>query len=106
MDLPSRVLGDHGVENVDIPAARFIMIASSWKECSQPAYSAIMADVNRVLSAHYKDVFKFLQESMLLDSQNEVHLFALHFVYLPHINASLQEFKCQWNHHCLRTADH
>ena len=46
---------------------------------------SLWAKVNRVLSALYTDVFEFLQERMLLDSLNKVHLFALHFVYLPPI---------------------
>jgi len=30
-------------------------------------------------------------------------LFSLHFVYLPEINRSLQEFVNQWNHHGIST---
>ena len=43
---------------------------------------------------------------MLLDPHNEEHLFALHFVFQPRINASLAEFKQQWNHHGMRTTGH
>ena len=64
------------------------------------------AEVNRVLSALYKGIFNFLQERMLLDPPNEEHLFALHFVFLPRINASLSEFKQQWNDHGMRTTRH
>ncbi|XP_028408223.1 uncharacterized protein LOC114530807 [Dendronephthya gigantea] len=66
----------------------------------------LWAEVNRVLSSPYKDIYQFLKERTLLDSLNEVHLFALHFVYLPRTNASLTEFACQWNHHGLRTMNH
>ena len=58
------------------------------------------------MSALYKDLFQFLENSELLDSLNEVDLLALHYVYLPRINASLVEFKSQWNHHGIRTANH
>ena len=54
----------------------------------------------------YKETFKFLEENTLLDSLNEVHLFCLHFVYLPRINASLEEFRNQWNYHGIRTCNH
>ena len=64
------------------------------------------AEVNRVLSALYKGIFNFLQERMLLDPLNADHLFALHFVFLPRINASLSEFKQQWNDHGMRTTRH
>ena len=66
----------------------------------------LWAEVNRVLSALYIGIFKFLEERMLLDPLDEQHLFALHLVYLPRINASLSEFREQRNHHGLRTSGH
>ena len=55
------------------------------------------------MSALYKDLFGFLEKNGLLDSLDEVDLFALHYVFLPRINASLSEFTSQWNHHGIRT---
>ncbi|XP_028404454.1 uncharacterized protein LOC114527067 [Dendronephthya gigantea] len=66
----------------------------------------LWAEVNRVMTALYKDLFKFLERSEQLDSLNEVHLFALQYVFLPRINVSLAEFRRQWNHHGMRTANH
>lgn len=51
----------------------------------------LWAEVNRVSSALYKDVFQLLENSGTLDALSESHLFALQFVYLPRINASLTE---------------
>ena len=32
-----------------------------------------------------------------------MHLFTLHFIYMPHINISLQRFREGWNNHKVRT---
>ena len=42
----------------------------------------------------------------LLHSANEVHFYALHYVYLPRINQSLTRFSEGWNNHGIRTAQH
>ena len=42
--------------------------------------------------------------SLILISHREFDLFALHYNYLPRINASLEQFVEQWNFHGIRTA--
>ena len=37
----------------------------------------------------------------ILDIDNEVHMFSLHYVYLPQINVSLEYFIQAWNNHPL-----
>jgi len=44
-----------------------------------------------------------MEQLDLLNPVNEVHIFALHYVYIPCVNKSLQEFKNGWNHHQIRT---
>lgn len=56
--------------------------------------------MNRVVTTYYKHIFHFLEDSCLLNSHSEFDLFALHNIYLPRINASLE----QWNFHGIRTA--
>jgi hypothetical protein len=47
-----------------------------------------------------------LEDRGLLDSLNDIHLFALHYVYLPRVNKTLEGFVQGWNNHNIRTAGH
>jgi hypothetical protein len=38
-----------------------------------------------------------------LDPDDEVHLMALHFIYIPKINEAIEQFVDQWNNHPLST---
>ena len=44
------------------------------------------------MTALYKDLFEYLERNNLLDLLNEIHLYALHYVFLPRINKSIDEF--------------
>ncbi len=44
-------------------------------------------------------LFCYLEEEYLLNSENEIHVFALHYVYLTRINQALQQFSVAWNEH-------
>ena len=39
----------------------------------------------------------------VLDCENAVHIFVVHYCFLDRINASLQSFVSDWNHHPVRT---
>ena len=54
----------------------------------------------------YYRLFYYLEQNQLLDALNEIHLFALHYVYIPRINQALRCFQDGWNHHGIRTAQH
>lgn len=66
----------------------------------------LWVDVYRSVLIIYYRLFYYLEQNGLLDALNDIHLYALHYVYLPRINESLKRFQQGWNHHGIRTARH
>ena len=60
-------------------------------------------DVFRCFGDVFYYTFESMEESGLLDVTNPLHLFVLHYVYLPRINAAIDSFVEAWNKHPKRT---
>ena len=62
-------------------------------------------DIHCQVTKQFYDQFYILESdpNILLNSDNALHLFALHYVYLPIINDRLDLFRRAWNGHKLRT---
>ena len=106
---PSRVRVDKGVENVLVcetmvnfcvegrgsfiagPSTRNQRIERLWRE------------VFRCVELFFYYLFYALEQKGLLDVNNNLHLFILHFVFLPRINFSLKRFMMTFNDHKIRT---
>ena len=60
-------------------------------------------DVFRYAIRLYYRLFYFLEDSCLLNPVVPEHIYSLHYVYLPRINKTLNDFCDGWNFHGVRT---
>jgi len=106
---PLRIRTDHGTENVLV--ARYMLerhgIAKNpvitGKSVHNQRIERLWVDVFIYVAQYFRNLFYYLESEYGLDPNDEEHLFALHFVYMPRINKMLEEFLSSWNNHGLRT---
>lgn len=107
--LPSRVRSDYGGENSQI--ALFMNLVQGVERRSHITGESVhnqrierlWRDVFLHVLQPFYDTFYNLENSDLLDPEDDIHKISLHIVFLPEIQRRLNNFRDAWNNHSLRT---
>lgn len=110
--VPSRVRTERGGENNAVCLMMNVLrgfhcgSALRGRSTHNQRIERLWRDLWRGLTNVYYDLFHHLEDEGVIEIDNDMHLWALHYIYLPRTNRDLRDFTKQWNNHSLRTANH
>ena len=96
--VPSHICTDHGTKNVAVAKAILEIkgaetnLVLTWRSLHSQRIERLWVDFGAQVIHYFRDVFHHLENRRNLDPVNELHLFALHFAFLPRINPMFAEF--------------
>lgn len=107
--IPLRVRSDQGMENSKIAD---YMISTRGANCNSmitgksthnQRIERLWRDVYEGVLCYYYDLFHFMEDQGIMDIMNDIHIYALHHVYLFKINMKLTIWQKAWAKHRIRT---
>lgn len=107
---PLHVRTDLGGENVgvweDMRSVRGESSVVTGSSVHNQRIERFNRDLNRNCSHVYAPVFYDLESKGILDPNNKTDIFCLHYIYLPRVNRTINEFRAAHNHHSISTERH
>ncbi|KAL1022511.1 hypothetical protein UPYG_G00028670 [Umbra pygmaea] len=104
---PLHIRTDHGGENAqvweDMRASRGEGSVLTGSSVHNQRIERFNRDLNNNCGHVYAPIFYQLESLGILDLENATDLFCLHYVFLPRINRTLEEFKAGFNNHSIST---
>ena len=95
---PKRIRTDYGTENLAVAREMLTHYGSACKPVltGQSVHNQRIERLWHIVHAYvvlyYKNIFYYLDQFQLLDPNDELDLMALHLVYLPRINNTIEQF--------------
>ena len=97
---PRRIRTDYGTENVENVARRML---DRYGPESNPVLTGqsvhnqrierLWRDVRNYIVMYFKNIFYCLESSHLLDPDDDIDIFALHYIYIPRIYSGITTLK-------------